>query len=81
MRVLHIVWFFVLTIVLCVVNQASAVPSNAVEKAIKFLGKKFDKLIAAVNVIAYGKPTIKPGKFLLDYEKDSLAPVGDEKNR
>ena len=42
------------------------------------MGNKFDKLIAAVNVIVYGKPTVKPGKFLLDCEKDSL---GDEINR
>ena len=45
------------------------------------MGNKFDKLIAAVNVIAYGKPTVKPGKFLLDCEKDSRASVGDEINR
>ena len=35
------------------------------------MGNKFDKLIAAVNAISQGKPTVKPGKFCVDhYEKD-----------
>ena len=34
------------------------------------MGNKFDKLIAAVNAISQGKPTVKPGKFCVDhYEK------------
>ena len=75
MRVHHVIWFFVLAIVVCVVDEALAVPSNAVETAIKSLeatmGKKFDKLIAAVNAIAKGKPTVNPaGKFCVGHEKD-----------
>ena len=35
------------------------------------MGNKFDKLIAAVNVISQGKPSVKRGKFCVDhYEKD-----------
>ena len=69
MRVLRNVWFFVLVIVTAEVAWQTS--SNAVEKAIKSLektvGKKFDKLIAAVNVISQGKPTVKPGKFCVDH--------------
>ena len=66
-------WFFVLVIVTAEVAWQTS--SNAVEKAIKSLetamGNKFDKLIAAVNAISQGKPTVKPGKFCVDhYETD-----------
>ena len=38
------------------------------------MGNKFDKLIAAVNVISQGKPAVKPGRFCVDhYEKDWCA--------
>ena len=67
MRVLRNVWFFVLVIVTTEVARQTS--SNAVEKAIKSLGNKFDKLIAAVNAISQGKATVKPGNFCADHFK------------
>ena len=55
MRVLRNVWFFALVIVTTEVAWQPS--SDAVEKAIKSLGNKFDKLIAAVNAISKGKAT------------------------
>ena len=73
MRVLCNIWFYVLVIVTAEVPWQTS--SSTVEKAIKSLektmGNKFDKLIAAVNAISQGKPTVKPGKFCIDHcEKD-----------
>ena len=35
------------------------------------IGNKFDKIIAAINAISQGKPTVKPGIFCVDHnEKD-----------
>ena len=78
MRVLRNVWFFVLVIVAAEVAWQTS--SNAVANTIKSLEKtmenKFDKLIAAVNVISQGKLTVNSGRFCVDhYEKDWRAPL------
>ena len=71
MRVLRNIWFFVLVIVTAEVAWQTS--SSAVEKAIKSLEETMGKLIAAVNGISQGKPTVKPGKFCVDHKKDLRA--------